>query len=132
MTCGRCRDLGIIFGALDGRDEDSGPCPDCTGAVMRIRFLRGQIVVRECTHDQRGPLWLPRPDEYKVKIHRGIVLGMGPSRLRGDLEIPHGFEVGDEVLYIFTHLKDGWTLPWPLDGEPATWLPVENVQAVLG
>jgi hypothetical protein len=31
LICSSCHGVGVVFGPLDGREEDSGPCPDCQG-----------------------------------------------------------------------------------------------------
>ena len=95
-----------------------------------IRLLRGQVAIRE-TPQKSSVIWTPEEQQRQVKTHRGLVLGLGPPRLRGGVEVPYDFEVGDTVLYHFTHHREGWTHPWPEDGLPATWVPAYSVDAVL-
>jgi co-chaperonin GroES (HSP10) len=98
---------------------------------MRVRPLRGQVVVRELPRERSSTLWTPDPTARQIHTHRGKVLGLGPPRLKGDVEVPHGFDVGDVVQYHFTVHEEASTRPWPVDGEPATWIPVDNIDAVL-
>jgi co-chaperonin GroES (HSP10) len=72
--------------------------------------------------DERSRLW-----------HRGRVLGMGPpARANGHgAEVPPGFQVGDEVLFHYTHHQRAWTRPWPPDGEDATWMTQAEIHAVV-
>lgn len=92
---------------------------------MTIRLMRGQCVVRE-TQWHLGLIVEPPRRERDVKIHRGIVVGLGaPSKL-GEFqdapEVPWGFNVGDEIVYVFVHHKDAHTRPWE-DGKDAVWIP---------
>lgn len=98
-----------------------------------IRLLRGRVAVREIVRGEYpGEIWMPSRDAYEVKTHRGVVIAKGePAIVHGKHEVPHGFEVGDVVQYHFTHLEKGWTVPWPEDGEPVTYVPQENVDAVI-
>lgn len=102
---------------------------DHSGHVV-IRLLRGQVAIRE-TPPKSSVIWTPDDNQRQVKIHHGVVLGVGAPRLRGDVEVPYGFAVGDVVLYTFQHHREGWTHPWPEDGGPATWVPAYSVQAVI-
>jgi hypothetical protein len=57
---------------------------------------------------------------------------MGPPALaHGKHEVPYGFKVGDVVQYHFVHNKEGATHIWPEDGEPATCIPQEAIDAVI-
>jgi hypothetical protein len=53
-----------------------------------------------------------------------------PAQTRKGAEVAHGFAVGDEVLFVWTHHEKTWTRPWT-DGELAAWIPQENVLAVV-
>ena len=104
--------------------------------------LRGRVVIREIKAEARSFLWTPAPDKYHERTHRGRVLAKGAPALRTfhywngsewvfkQVEVPHGFEVGDVVIYHFTHLQENATRSWD-DGEPATWVPQENVDGVI-
>lgn len=99
---------------------------------MKVRLLRGQVVVRETTPPASQTLWMPEEKARQVKTHRGVVLGMGPPALFGKfgVEVPYDFQVGDEVSYHFVHHAEAHTRPWPLDGLDATWVPQHAVDAV--
>lgn len=49
----------------------------------------------------------------------------------GGAEIPHGFAVGDEVIFHWAHLETAWTVEWE-DGKLAACVPQECVDAVIG
>jgi hypothetical protein len=112
---------------------------DSHGSTPSIRLMRGQVVVRELF--ERYAVWMPDDGPRKMKTHRGVVLAMGePARNPrvfdgekwvGGVEVEYGFEVGAIVQYHFTHHQEAWTMPWPLDGKPATWLPQINIDAVI-
>lgn len=110
--------------------------------MMGWRVLRGQVVVREeldAAHAHYRHIVTLREREgtdedaerAARKFHIGRVLAMGPpaTTSRG-VEVPHGFAVGDRVVFVWTHLEKAWTRNW-LDDEPAAWLPQQNVMAVL-
>lgn len=62
--------------------------------------------------------------------HRGTVLAMGaPALSKKGIEIPPGFEVGDEVQYVYVHNQQEFTKEW-IDGGVCTWVPQECVIAV--
>jgi hypothetical protein len=101
-----------------------------------VKVMRGQVVVREIT--EAHSLWMPDEAPRQVKTHRGVVLALGePARTpvtwdgKGGHEVPFGFAVGDVVQYHFEHHQEAWTMTWPADGKPATWLAQHNVDAVL-
>lgn len=93
-----------------------------------MRLMRGQCVVREI--DPRGgTLWTP---PQKQNTHRGVVLGLGPPATDDNgVEQPWGFGVGAVVQYVWTHHERNFTVPWPDDGKPASWIPQSNVLAVI-
>ena len=103
-----------------------------------IRPMRGQVVVREL-HEAHF-LWTPDPNPRQVKTHRGQVIAMGAPALTpksfdgerwvGGVEIPHGFREGDIVQFHWSHNAEAFTMAWQ-DGEPASWLPQANIDAVL-
>lgn len=106
-----------------------------------MRLLRGRVVIREdLKADQKRFPSLIVPDVTSYDrdsvaasrtYHRGRVLGMGPPALtKQGHEVPHGFTVGDEVLFHWVHNERGFTRPWE-DGEPAAWIPQEAVDAVI-
>lgn len=99
---------------------------------MKIRLMPGQVVIREEPPEPSAALWTPEPGSRDVRTHTGRVLALGPpARVNGHgAEVPHGFEVGDLVQYHFTSNREGATRIWPLDGQPATWIPQQNVDCV--
>lgn len=110
------------------------------------RLLRGRVAVRPLVERYHGRLVLPdtaadtlRKEQGSSGMlarssHRGRVLAMGePARTaRGDAPVPAGFEVGDEVVYVFARngTEDSRTSTWR-DGEPVVWLAQEEVIAVV-
>lgn len=102
---------------------------------MKIRLMRGQVVVREDTPAPSAALWTPELGPRQVKTHRGVVLGLGPpARLTehpSSPEVPHGFEVGDLVQFHFGAVgtQEARTRAW-VDGKPATWLTQAEIDAV--
>jgi co-chaperonin GroES (HSP10) len=100
--------------------------------MTTIRLMRGQVAVREIYERGSNTLWTPTPtDGRNMKTHRGIVLGVGaPALMYGKVEVPLDFQVGDIIQYHFNHHKEAATIPWS-DGEPATWIPQESVDAVI-
>jgi len=110
---------------------------------MSVRLLRGQVVIRERERASET-IWTPAEHASKVRTHRGTVLALGPPALRSSMrwdaterewifrqiEVPHGFAAGDEVIYQFVHHQQNWTREW-VDGKPATWVPQEAVDAVI-
>ena len=109
---------------------------------MNIRLLRGQVVIREDRKaDTRHYTQLIVPDVSTAhdkdaiararKWHRGKVLAVGsPVLTRKGHEVPHGFGVGDDVLFHWEHYEAGFTRPW-VDGELACWVPQMCVDAVV-
>lgn len=104
--------------------------------------MRGQIVIREeldAAHAHyRHIVTLRERDGNDAdaeraarKFHIGRVLAMGPpARTARGVEVPHGFEVGDRVVFHWGHLEKAWTREW-IDGEPAAWVPQQFVDAVF-
>lgn len=108
----------------------------------RIRLLRGQVVIREDLRADTGEythLIIPdrfsphNPDHAQESRtwHRGTVLAMGaPMLTKRGVEVPHGFAVGDEVIFHWAHHEKSWTREW-VDGLPACWIPQAYVDAVV-
>lgn len=102
---------------------------------MKIKPMRGQVVVRELEAPPSAVLWTPEQGARQVRTHRGVVLGLGPpARLTegsSSPEVPHGFEVGDVVQYHFGAVgtQASRTRAWS-DGKPATWLTQAEVDGV--
>jgi len=111
---------------------------------MRIRLLRGQVVIREdlqaSTRHYRNIVvpgvldaekYNPDARQESRTWHRGIVLAMGaPMLTPTGAEVEPGFAVGDDVVFHWEHLERGWTRPWT-DGELAAWVPQYCVDAVI-
>lgn len=108
-----------------------------------ISPLRGRVVVRPTVPTQIGRIVLPpmyrdwQRDATKAKgikamsSSRGRVLAMGaPARNAAGVEVPHGFKVGDEVIFVWTHNEANFTHPWE-DGEESAWISQEEVQGVI-
>ena len=96
---------------------------------MTWRPMRGQVVVREVY--EHHSIWTPTPSNPRdVTSHRGIVLALGPPSIVGGVEIPHGFKVGDTVLYHWEHNEKGSTAAWG-DVPDAKWLMQREIDAVV-
>lgn len=110
--------------------------------MSTIRLLRGRVVIREdLKADTRQYTSIIVPDVSTShdkdaiararKWHRGTVLAKGAPVLTCEgVEVPHGFEVGDDVLFHWEHYEAGFTRMWE-DGEPACWVPQVCVDAVV-
>lgn len=96
---------------------------------MRVRLLRGQIVVRE-VHGGSRLLWTPRAGRRQIHTHLGLVLGIGPGAELGGVAQPVAFAVGDIVGWHWEHNEDAFTLEWPEDGRLAIWIPHRCVDYV--
>lgn len=107
---------------------------------MKVRLLRGQVVVREDKDAEFRHLCIlvPGPSTKHDKDavprsrawHKGTVLAMGePMRTEKGVEVEPGFDVGDTVFFHFDHHEKSWTRPW-VDGEEAVWVPQWCVDAV--
>ena len=97
---------------------------------MKVRLLRGQVVVRE-TSAKQSVIWSPEGKRKDVRTHRGVVLGMGAPALNGTVEVEPGFKVGDVVQYHFMHHEEAHTREWPEDGTKACWIPQNCIDAVI-
>ena len=110
---------------------------------MKIRLLPGRIVIREdyaADHAHLRHILVPEialgTDDKdalakKREWHRGKVLAVGaPAKTEKGAEVARGFEVGDEVIFHWTHLERAWTIEW-IDGERACVVPQEAVDAVV-
>ena len=97
---------------------------------MKIRPMRGQVVVREVAASPSSVLWTPEMRAREVRTHTGRVLAMGPpARTAGGVEVAPGFSVGDLIQWHFTSNEANATRVWE-DGEPAVWVPQVNVDGV--
>lgn len=109
---------------------------------MKIRLLRGQVVVREdlkAGTEQYKHIVVPdvssKHDRDAVargrSWHKGVVLAMGAAAMtKKGVEVPPDFKIGDTVLFHWDHHERSWTRPWA-DGEPAAWMPQHCVDAVV-
>lgn len=96
---------------------------------MKIRPMRGQVVVRE-ERSATTTIWTPDPNKRNVKTHIGRVLALGPpARTSKGVEVPYGFEVGDVVQFHFEHNESLCTNTWE-DGKPAVWIPQQDIDGV--
>lgn len=87
-----------------------------------ISLLRGRVVIRE-TEARPSIIWRPAPGQRQISTHRGTVLAIGaPAIDKHGNEIPHGFEVGDEVQFHWEMSEEAHTRVWPGDGKPACWV----------
>ena len=110
---------------------------------MVLRPLRGRVAVREIGVSRSDVLVLPdMVDDWERKrdksrgiraqsSHRGRVLAMGEPATKYGHEVPWGFGVGDEVVFVFgaKGTEESRTSKW-LDGEPCVWIAQEEIQAV--
>jgi hypothetical protein len=112
--------------------DDDAPWIGKRDTPVRCRPLRGQVVIRERKIPASALIWGPEGNPRDVKSHRGVVIAMGePAHLfPGGPEVPHGFVVGDEVVFHFNHLERAWTRPW-VDGVDAVWVPQALVDGVI-
>jgi len=98
--------------------------------------LRGRVVIREIKDRYYGLIQLPdsalEPSRSE-KSHRGIVLAVGAPMFakKGAREIPHGFQVGDIVHYVFAaqYAERGRTSTWH-DDLPVVWMTQWEIIAV--
>lgn len=107
---------------------------------MNIRLLRGQVVVREDLGADTAhlsqiiipELGTAEERQRARKWHRGVVLAKGaPMLTTKGVEVPHGFEVGDIVVFHWIHRERSWTREW-VDGKFAAWIPQAAIDAVIG
>lgn len=107
-----------------------GPSVEARG----IRLLRGQVVIRE-QHDNISPLILTVGKRRGQEGRTGTVLAMGPPSYFDYsgrcVEVPYLFDVGDRVVFAWVSNPDHYTLPWPIDGLEAAWVPQGAVLGVL-
>lgn len=113
-----------------------------------MKLLPGRIAIRPIVPMRTGLVWHPdqRPDTERSEdrqlgklaqsSHRGRVLGMGTPAVkefrRSTVEVSPGFDVGDEVFYVFGQrgTEESRRGTWS-DGEPCVWIAQEEVIAVL-
>jgi hypothetical protein len=110
-----------------------------------VKPLRGRVVIRPIIETQIGSLHLPQmhrdwqreADRYAGKkaqsSHRGIVVAMGDpvTHHPSGVDIPPGFEVGDEVFYVWSHNEKEFTKPWGDGSFEVAWVPQMNVLGVV-
>ena len=110
---------------------------------MTVKPLRGRVVIRPDSPTHIGPIVLPdMVRDWKreadrslgkkaMSSHRGRVLALGPPALNpAGQEVPHGFGVGDTVIYVWNHNEAEFTKPWT-DGEECCWIAQEEVIGVI-
>lgn len=98
---------------------------------MKVRLMRGQIVVREVNPTGSATLWTPDPRARDVKTHTGKVIAVGPPALtRRGAEVPLGIVAGDTIQFHYVHHQEAHTRVWPEDGLPAVWVPQAAVDGV--
>jgi co-chaperonin GroES (HSP10) len=110
-----------------------------------IRPLRGRVAIRPIIPLRTGLIWHPdqRPETETAEqkslgklaqsSHRGRVLGFGPPAMQYERhEVPRGFSVGDEVVFVYGAKGTGESRRgvWE-DGEPCVWIAQEEVLAVV-
>lgn len=107
-----------------------------------MRLLRGRVLIREdlkadTSHFSRiiAPDVSTKHDEKAVARartwHRGVVLQIGPPAMtRKGVEVPHGFAVGDVVIFHWAHAESMWTID--LGEGLVVAVPQECVDAVIG
>jgi co-chaperonin GroES (HSP10) len=78
----------------------------------------------------KSGLIIPSRDARDRETHRGVVLALGPPAQVNGHDVPHGFNVGDEVVFHWEHNEIGHTRPWT-DGKDACWIPHHCVDAVI-
>ena len=69
--------------------------------LKRARPLRGRVLLEIESEASKGLLWTPEPKARSLKIHTGRVLSFGAPAQRNGVDQPHGFVVGDRVLFVF-------------------------------
>jgi co-chaperonin GroES (HSP10) len=108
-----------------------------------VRLLRGRVAIRPIVDKQVGSILMPdthgdwsrkgdRSQGVRTSAsHRATVLGFGLPALEHGHELPHGFVVGDEVLFTW-HINEKWSdgQVWE-DGEPCVFISQEMVNAVV-
>lgn len=113
---------------------------------MTMQLLRGRVAIRPLEPRYHGVLVLPdtaydteRATQKSRGLraqssHRGRVLALGPPArtAKGDAPVPHGFVVGDEVVFVYalSGTEQSRTSTWT-DGEPVVWIAQEEVIAVV-
>jgi co-chaperonin GroES (HSP10) len=108
------------------------------------RPLRGRIVLRLAPELQQGLIIHPDQSSDLHRLfqkslggkgrhcHRGTVLAKGDpayTRKGGGL-VPHDFEVGDTVLFVYHH-HESFSEGQEWDGLPALWVSQEEVIGVI-
>ena len=110
----------------------------CEAMSDHVTPLRGRVVIREIRPNRTGSIWHPDQAQDPArteKYHRGVVMALGAPMLssaRHDAtECPHGFDVGDVVLFVFSAqcAERGRTTIWD-DGETVVWMTQSEIIAV--
>ena len=111
--------------------------------MSTVKPLRGRVVIRPDVPTHIGHIVLPdmandwrREAQHSLgkkamSSHRGRVLAMGPPAINpAGQEVPHGFKVGDAVVYVWAHNEQEFTKPWT-DGHDCCWVSQEEVIGVI-
>lgn len=111
--------------------------------MAKVRPLRGRVAISPIVPQRTGHIWHPdsRPDTERAEdkslgilaqsSHRGRVLAVGAPALRYGHELPHGFAVGDEVIFVFGSGGIEDTRKGYFGDVPCTWVTQEEVLAVV-
>jgi co-chaperonin GroES (HSP10) len=90
-------------------------------------------VVETEKFEERGDGTVEIHQQIKIdkESQRAIVLGKGAPAEENGHEVPHGFEVGDEVVYVYHH-NEKWSEghTWT-DGGPVVYVAQEEILAVV-
>lgn len=108
-----------------------------------MKPLRGRVVIREHEPKQIGSIIVPdqahqNERDYQhsqglnaMSSHRATVLAIGAPMLTSTgVEVPHGFGVGDEVVFVWHHNEQMNRQTWH-DGKPCNWVTQSEVIAVI-
>jgi hypothetical protein len=112
---------------------------------MSLELLRGRVLVAPYNPQKIGSIVLPdmsrdwqanaeRAEGIKAKSsHFGTVRAFGPPAIiYGKHEIPRLFDVGDLVVFVWSHNEKVYTGEWDPDaGERTCWIGQEHVIAVI-
>lgn len=98
---------------------------------MRVRIMRGQVVVRE-DKSMSSIIEIVGDNPRERKSHRGIVMAMGnPAITKHGHEVAWGFDVGQMVQWHFEKHEGARTRIWPEDGKEAIWLMQQEIDGVI-
>ncbi len=105
--------------------------------------LRGRVALKDLTPTRTGLIWHPDQSSDLARAedksygnlagssHRGLVLGFGPPALRHGHEVPRGFVVGDEVVFVYASGMIEKGRRSFFNEEPCIWVTQEEVIAVI-